>query len=97
MILKPEFQVIAQNVHYNIKIMPKQLAEYCGGPSSSHVKNICFQNNTWIVNCILSVVLAGNGLAVFLTLKLFHSYAGCGDPSSDMQVRLMLLKYDASP
>lgn len=46
---------------------------------------------------ILSKAFGGSGLAMFSTLKVFHLVVGCGDPSSDLQVRLMLCPYSGCP
>lgn len=44
-----------------------------------------------------SKAFGGNALGVFSTLKVFHLVVGCGDPSSDLQVRLMLCPYSGCP
>lgn len=56
-----------------------------------------FTNKECIAKYILSKAFGGNGLAMFSTVKVFHLVVGCGDPSSDLQVRLMLRPYSGCP
>lgn len=65
--------------------------------SAKHVQTCLFAHEKSVFKYIHSKAFGGYGLGTFWTLKVFHLVTGFGDPSSDLQVRVMLCPYWGCP